>query len=133
MSASATAHAAALRCPIGRRPIHSSIARAGFPCRTPGRQSSVLIAWVYNDRSKRDLDAEALAALDEARSMPHGPERTEAMRKAGILRNAADLQGIISRSAEDPRKLRLRRMLKQFRPRVCIISACQGGRELTDC
>jgi hypothetical protein len=47
-----------------------------------------------NDRSKRDLDAEALAALDEARSMPHGSERTEAMRKAGILRNAADLQGI---------------------------------------
>jgi hypothetical protein len=48
-----------------------------------------------NDRrAKVDLDAEALAALDEARAMPHGPERTEALKKAGILRKAADLQGI---------------------------------------
>jgi hypothetical protein len=44
---------------------------------------------------KLDLDAEALAALDEARALPHGPERTEAMKKAGILQNAANLQGII--------------------------------------
>jgi hypothetical protein len=45
-------------------------------------------------RPELDLDAEALAALEEARAMPHGPERTEAMKKAGSLRNAADLQGI---------------------------------------
>jgi hypothetical protein len=45
-------------------------------------------------RSKLDLEAQALIALDEARAMPHGLERTEAMKKAGILRNAADLQGI---------------------------------------
>jgi hypothetical protein len=45
-------------------------------------------------RSKLDLEAQALIALDEAREMPHGLERTEAMKKAGILRNAADLQGI---------------------------------------
>jgi hypothetical protein len=44
--------------------------------------------------SQLDLDSEALAALEDARSMPHGPERTEAMKKAGILRKAADLQGI---------------------------------------
>jgi len=43
---------------------------------------------------KHDLEADALAALEEARMMPHGPERTEAMKKAGILRNAADLQGV---------------------------------------
>jgi hypothetical protein len=46
-------------------------------------------------RSEVDLDAEALAVLEEARAMPHGPERTEAMKKAGILRNAADLHGIV--------------------------------------
>jgi hypothetical protein len=45
-------------------------------------------------RPKHDLEADALAALEEARLMPHGPERTEAMKKAGILRNAADLQGV---------------------------------------
>jgi hypothetical protein len=45
-------------------------------------------------RPELDLDAEALVALEEARAMPHGPERTEAMKKAGFLRNAADLQGI---------------------------------------
>jgi hypothetical protein len=46
-------------------------------------------------RPKLDLDAEAIAALEEARAMPHGPERTEAMKKAGILRKAADLHGIV--------------------------------------
>ncbi len=45
-------------------------------------------------RPKLDLEAKALAALEQARSMPPGPERTEAMKKAGILRNAVDLQGI---------------------------------------
>jgi hypothetical protein len=45
-------------------------------------------------RSKLDLDAEALAALEKARLLPPGPERTEAMKKAGILRNAADLLGV---------------------------------------
>ena len=41
-----------------------------------------------------DLDSKAAAALEEARDMPPGPERTEAMKKAGILRNAADIQGV---------------------------------------
>jgi hypothetical protein len=45
-------------------------------------------------RPKLELEAEALAALEEARTMPAGPERTQAMKKAGILRNAADLQGL---------------------------------------
>jgi hypothetical protein len=45
-------------------------------------------------RPKRDLEAEALAALEEARTMPPGPQRNEAMKQAGILRNAPDLQGI---------------------------------------
>src|SRR5256885_780657 len=49
---------------------------------------------VQKKRPELDLEAEALAALDEARAMPHGPERTAAMKKAGILRNAAHSHGI---------------------------------------
>jgi hypothetical protein len=41
-----------------------------------------------------DLDAKATAALEEARDLPPGPERTEAMKKAGIIRNAANIQGL---------------------------------------
>jgi hypothetical protein len=55
-------------------------------------------------RPKVDLDAEALAALDAARRMPPGPERTEAMKKAGILRNAADLQGVFFAKRGRPTK-----------------------------
>jgi hypothetical protein len=47
---------------------------------------------IKNPRPKRDLEADALAALELARAMPPGPARTEAMKRAGILRNAADLQ-----------------------------------------
>jgi hypothetical protein len=46
-------------------------------------------------QTELDLDAEAVVALEAARAMPHGPERTEAMKKAGILRKAADLRGIV--------------------------------------
>ena len=38
-----------------------------------------------------DLDARAVIALDEAREMPPGDERTEAAHKAIVLRNAAEL------------------------------------------
>ena len=41
-----------------------------------------------------DLETEAVVALEEARALPPGPDRTEAMKRAGILRNAADLQGV---------------------------------------
>jgi len=41
-----------------------------------------------------NLQALALAALEEARAVPPGPERTEAMKKAGMLRNAAALRGM---------------------------------------
>jgi delta 1-pyrroline-5-carboxylate dehydrogenase len=43
---------------------------------------------------KIDLEAEALSALEQARNMKPGEQRTEAMKRAGILRNAADLQGL---------------------------------------
>ena len=42
----------------------------------------------------RDLDAEAVEALEAARSMPNGPEKIEALKKVGLLRNAADARGI---------------------------------------
>jgi hypothetical protein len=55
-------------------------------------------------RPKLDLEAEALAALEAARTMPPGPERNEAMKKAGILQNAADLQGIFFAKRGRPAK-----------------------------
>jgi hypothetical protein len=45
--------------------------------------------------TERDLDAEAVEALEVARSMPNGPEKVEALKKAGLLRNAADARGIV--------------------------------------
>jgi hypothetical protein len=50
---------------------------------------------IRDPRPKLDLDVEALAALEEARAMPPGPERTQAIKRAGILRNAADLTGLL--------------------------------------
>jgi len=47
------------------------------------------------DRPQRDLHIEALAALEQARAMPHGPARSEALKRAGILQNAADMQGLL--------------------------------------
>ena len=42
-----------------------------------------------------DLDARAVIALGEAREMPPGDERTEAMQKALVLRNAAEIQQLL--------------------------------------
>lgn len=55
-------------------------------------------------RPKLDLDAEAQIALDEARKLKPGPERTEAMKRAGILRNAADLWGLFVAKRGRPAK-----------------------------
>jgi hypothetical protein len=55
-------------------------------------------------KDKRDLEAEALAALETARAMPPGPARTEAMKQAGVLRNAADLQGLFFAKRGRPSK-----------------------------
>jgi hypothetical protein len=55
-------------------------------------------------RPKVDLEAEAMAALERARNLPPGPERTEAMKKAGILRNALDLQGVFFAKRGRPAK-----------------------------
>jgi hypothetical protein len=42
-----------------------------------------------------DLDAEARLALSEAREMSPGAERSKAIKRAGILRNAAAKRGIV--------------------------------------
>ncbi len=55
-------------------------------------------------RLDHDLEAEALAALEVARAMPHGPERTRALKEAGHLRNAADLLGIVFAKRGRPAK-----------------------------
>ncbi len=56
------------------------------------------------NRRDHDLEAEAEAALEEARAMPHGPERTKALKKAGNLRNAADLVGLVLAKRDRPSK-----------------------------
>jgi hypothetical protein len=48
----------------------------------------------HRPASALDLEADALEALEKARALPHGPERTEALKKAGVLRNAANAQSI---------------------------------------
>jgi len=57
-----------------------------------------------DQRPRLELEAQALAALKEARKMPPGPARTEAMKQAGILRNAADLQGLFFAKRGRPTK-----------------------------
>jgi hypothetical protein len=56
-------------------------------------------------RRDLDLDAEASAALEEARAMQRGPERAAAMKKAGFLRNASDLQGVVFARRGRPPKI----------------------------
>jgi hypothetical protein len=51
-----------------------------------------------------DRDAEAEKALEIARSMPNGPEKVEALKKAGLLRNAAAVRGIVFAKRGRPRK-----------------------------
>jgi hypothetical protein len=55
-------------------------------------------------RPKLDLDLEATTALERARAMAPGPDRTEAMKRAGILRNAADLQGLFVAKRGRPKR-----------------------------
>jgi hypothetical protein len=49
-----------------------------------------------------DLNAGAVAALDEAREMPPGYERTEATHKAMVFRNAAEIHRLLGRKRGAP-------------------------------
>ena len=53
---------------------------------------------------ERDLDAEADEALEAARAMPSGPEKIAALKKAGLLRKAADARGVNFARRGRPRK-----------------------------
>jgi hypothetical protein len=54
-----------------------------------------------------DLDAQAYEALEAARAMPYGSERSEALKRAGLLRKAADdARGIVVTKLGRPRKAR---------------------------
>jgi hypothetical protein len=54
--------------------------------------------------NRHDGDARAVEALDEARTMPQGPERNAALKQASLLRVAADAQGLIFSKRGRPRK-----------------------------
>lgn len=56
------------------------------------------------DPTRRDLDSEADEALEAARAMPSGPEKFEALKRAGLLRKAADAAGISFAKRGRPRK-----------------------------
>ena len=49
-----------------------------------------------------DLDARAVIALDEAREMPPGDERTEALHDAIVLRNAVEIHALLSGKRDTP-------------------------------
>jgi hypothetical protein len=51
----------------------------------------------------RSKIASAVDALQEAREMPPGAQRTDALKKAGLLRQAADSQGLIFAKRGRPR------------------------------
>lgn len=57
-----------------------------------------------DSRALRDLQTEAMTALEEARAMPHGPARSEALKRAGRLQQAADTQGLQFAKRGRPRK-----------------------------
>lgn len=42
----------------------------------------------------RNQADQAMDAFEEARAMPPGQQRTEALKRAGLLRRAADSQGL---------------------------------------
>ncbi len=56
------------------------------------------------ERDRITLDSKADDALEEARRMPHGPARNEALKTAGLLRTAAYQYAIIFATKGRPRK-----------------------------
>jgi hypothetical protein len=64
-----------------------------FP-RLDGRPHAVKPPPIHS-KPNRDLDADATEALEAARLMPPGREKTEALKKVGRLRNAADINGLV--------------------------------------
>jgi hypothetical protein len=51
-----------------------------------------------------DQEIRAADALEQARLLPPGPERSEALKLAGLLRCTADSQGLVFAKRGRPRK-----------------------------
>jgi hypothetical protein len=66
--------------------------------------ASVQAMGATNQYDTEDPDASAVEALEAARAMPNGPARTEALKKAGLLRRQADLRGVVFATRGRPRK-----------------------------
>jgi hypothetical protein len=66
-----------------------------------GRSNIVKQETSPDSRSQRAI---AVDALQEARGMPPGGKRTDALKKAGLLRYAADSHALIFRKKGRPRK-----------------------------
>ena len=52
----------------------------------------------------RPIETEAQATLEVAHRMAPGPERNEAMKRAGVLQNAVDMQGLLFAKRGRPSK-----------------------------
>jgi hypothetical protein len=52
----------------------------------------------------RSQNARAIDALEEAREMPPGSQRTHALKQAGLLRHALDSQGLTFAKRGRPQK-----------------------------
>jgi hypothetical protein len=74
-----------------------------FDCAKCDHTHMVTVATdLVND--SRSLHARPIDALEEAREMPPGTPRSEALKKAGLLRRTADDQGVIFAKRGRPRK-----------------------------
>jgi hypothetical protein len=82
-----------LSCAAGRR-------RDGYPVVT-GRRA-VSRQKETPSTLAQDLNTGAVAALDKAREMPPGDERTEAIHKAMVFRNAAEIHQLLGRKRGAP-------------------------------
>jgi hypothetical protein len=56
----------------------------------------------HREAESHDWHARAEEALDEARKLPHGAARTEALKKAGQLRLAADMRQLLTTRSTKP-------------------------------
>jgi hypothetical protein len=67
------------------------VVRLGGPVQSAQANGSLAPTKRTRPSLAKELEARAVAALDEARVMPSGDQRMEAMNKAMILRNAAEM------------------------------------------
>jgi hypothetical protein len=85
-------NAAGLFCAANCRcDAHSVVVHLDGPAQSAQASTSFAPTKRTRPSLAKELDARAVATLDEARGMPPGDQRTEAMNKAMILRNAAEM------------------------------------------